>query len=64
MMICYKDMTFCTHYKDCAQADQCHRPLTEDVKQAAKEWWGSDDYPIAIFADTPFCHELKEEESE
>ena len=34
-MLCYKDMTFCTNWRRCANGDQCHRALTEEVKRGA-----------------------------
>ncbi len=54
-MMCYRDMTFCTFYKDCTSADTCHRPLTDEVKAQAVEFWGSEDVPIACFTDRPDC---------
>jgi hypothetical protein len=42
-MICFKDMTFCRDPK-CT----CDRKLTNEVRKAAKKWWGSDDAPIAV----------------
>lgn len=58
-MISYADMTFCPFWKDCSHADACNRPLTDDVKAAARKWWGSDDAPIAQFTSKPTCHELE-----
>jgi len=56
-MICYRDMTFCTHYEDCGKANDCHRPLTEEVKKAAATWWkGGDGAPISTFVEMPDCH--------
>ena len=56
-MICYKDMTFCTHYHYCWYANKCPRPLTPKVKQEAKEWWGksNSEPPIAIYSAKPYC---------
>jgi hypothetical protein len=51
-MLCYKDMTFCTFYKTCAIADECHRPATDEVAQGARECG----LPIAHFTSTPECH--------
>lgn len=56
-MICYRDMTFCRHYENCAHAAECHRPLTPKVVEAAERWWGSADAPIMTFAEQPHCHE-------
>lgn len=59
-MICYRDMTFCVE-QSCRHFDiDCFRSLTDRVKEDAREWWGSDEYPIAIFLDTPKCYEEKE----
>ena len=54
-MLCYRDMTFCTFYEDCKQAEKCPRPLTPEVIKQAAEWWGRDDAPIAQFVDKPNC---------
>ena len=60
-MFCYRDMTFCTYYKDCIKARQCHRPLTPQVEQEAEEFWkqsklhGSPVY--SMFMSKPQCHE-------
>ena len=35
-MMCYRDKWFCAHYRDCAKADECDRPLTEQVIQDAR----------------------------
>jgi len=51
-MICYRDMTFCTFYEDCANASTCRRPLTAEVIQrAAKKG-----LPISQFMSKPDCH--------
>ena len=50
-MIVYKDMTFCPYWKTCAKADDCHRPLTQEVVDGAK----SIGLPIAQFAEVPQC---------
>ena len=50
-MLCYKDKTFCS-----VKCDElkCSRNLTEEVRKAAREWWGSDNAPIAV-ADLSNC---------
>lgn len=58
--MCFRDMTFCTFYKDCANAGTCHRPLTPEVSQAAEKRWGGKDAPIAQFISQPACHEKKD----
>ena len=50
-MIVYKDMTFCPYWKNCARANECHRPLTQEVVDGAK----SIGLPIAQFAEVPEC---------
>lgn len=54
-MICYKDMTFCSFYKDCKEGLTCGRALTEEVRKEAKKWFGSDDAPICQFVHKPDC---------
>ena len=45
-MICYRDMTFCSH--PCANT-ACSRNLNDDVRERARAWWGSyGDPPIDI----------------
>ena len=61
-MICYRDMTFCNHWRDCAKASTCPRPLTDDVVAAANAWWAGfnqpePEPPIAVFLEQPDCHE-------
>jgi len=56
-MISYKDMTFCSHYKDCIHQDECHRPLTEKVLKDAEEFG----LPICTFIGKPDCHKTLEE---
>jgi hypothetical protein len=61
----YRDMTFCTFYKDCANASTCHRPLTDEVIERAKKWWGGDDVPICQYCNKPDCHsDFENERSE
>lgn len=55
-MLCYKDRTFCTFYKDCKNQEECVRPLTDKVRSEAMSWWGSDDPPIMVFTEKPDCH--------
>lgn len=35
-MICYRDMTFCSYYKECVNGDECGRALDESVVVGAK----------------------------
>jgi hypothetical protein len=59
-MICYRDMTFCIYWADCAKAPECHRPLTPEVHEAAVRWYGGPDPPFSIFGEKPSCHTPKE----
>jgi hypothetical protein len=63
-MMCYRDMTFCPFWEDCANADECPRPLTPEVQKGAVAWWGDPNPPIAMFVYKPECHRLKEESNE
>ena len=60
-MMCYRDMTFCPFYENCAKASNCHRPLTPKVQEAAAQWAAKfikdGDVPIAVFHEKPDCHE-------
>jgi len=55
-MICYRDKTFCPFWETCDNNAACGRALTDSVKRAAAQWWGSDDAPIAMFGEKPDCH--------
>lgn len=46
-MISYRDMAFCSR-ADCANFSTCERALTDEVRQDAIRWWGSEDAPIGI----------------
>jgi len=55
-MMCYRDMTYCPFWLECADGDICERALTDEVKQAARFWFP--DHPdIAYFIDRPSCFE-------
>lgn len=56
MSICYRDMIFCPFYEDCADAKECHRPLTPEVRKKAKQWWGREGAPIDQYMSKPGCH--------
>lgn len=43
-MLCYRDQTFCIS-PDCK--NECGRRLTDEIREAAKRWWGGDNPPIA-----------------
>jgi hypothetical protein len=34
-MMCYKDMTFCSKWKECIEGEDCHRALTKDIIEKA-----------------------------
>lgn len=55
-MLCYKDMTFCS--ANCATV--CLIKLTPQVEEAAAEWWGSSDAPIAVSTYSDTCPYYKE----
>jgi murein endopeptidase len=63
-MMCYRDMTFCTYYKECKAGNTCDRALTYWVKAEARAWWGGVGVPIATYADKPECFQDKEEVSD
>ena len=45
----YGDITWCPG-DGCQKFDTCPRAFTEAQKQRAKQWWGSDDYPVSYYA--------------
>jgi len=49
-MLCYKDMTFCSYYKECKDKD-CIRALTPEVEESARKFG----LPISHFAERPDC---------
>lgn len=53
IMLCYKEMTFCTFFKECADGQGCSRALTDEVREAAKRWMK--DGPIAQWVKPPEC---------
>lgn len=61
-MLCYRDMTFCTYWKDCAAAKDCGRPWTEKVQEEADKWWGEPGAPICVYTEKPDCHKPVNEE--
>lgn len=44
-MLCYLDRTFCNNPNCTCDSS---RKLTDEVREAAKKWWGSDDAPICV----------------
>lgn len=59
-MICYRDMTFCSFYTNCAVGSTCSRALTPEVVKKANLWWGRPEAPISQFVDQPHCHQPAE----
>lgn len=55
-MLCFRDMTFCI--ANCNTV--CPIKLTPQVEEAATEWWGSSDAPIAVSNYSDTCQEYKE----
>jgi len=53
-MICYRDMTFCSFYKECKKKD-CGRAMTEEVVKKA----GKIGIPVYQFMEKPECFEAK-----
>ena len=65
-MMCYRDMTFCDGAsRSCAKFSICQRALTDAVRESASKWWGSDNAPIARYADAKElkCYEPKKDET-
>ena len=54
-MICYKDITFCSFYKECKDGDKCKKALTPKIVEDAKKWWGSSGAPISLYINKPDC---------
>lgn len=52
-MICWKDMTFCSFWRECANAADCRRALTDDVVLDAQRHG----LPVATFVEKPECFE-------
>ncbi len=54
-MMCYRDMTFCPYYAECASGADCRRALTPIIQAEAREWMG-DNAPVCVFAEKPDCY--------
>lgn len=52
MAFCYKDMTFCSFYKNCKKGNDCFRSLIPTVSKEAKRLV----MPICEFSKVPSCH--------
>lgn len=44
-MMCYLDRSFCVS-EGCE--NKCGRKLTDEIREKAAEWWGSDAVPISV----------------
>lgn len=59
-MICYKDKSFCA--SDCVNTS-CDRHFGPEQEKAAREWWGSDDAPVAFMDFSGRCDEYVKEDT-
>lgn len=57
-MSCYKDITFCPFYTECADGEICPRALTPEIFADAKDFG----CPICRFIGKPGCFVRIEEE--
>ncbi len=57
-MFCYRDMTFCTYWKECKDGSSCTRALTDKVQAEAEIWMKNP--PICIYGEKPDCFVDKE----
>ena len=55
-MICYKDRSFCS--APC-KTFTCSRQFTDEIHLAAREWWGSDEAPIALSDFSKTCPDFE-----
>ena len=59
-MLCFRDMTFCPFWRDCADGSACDRALTPKVFDQADRWWGGPEAPICEFVERPDCYVERE----
>lgn len=59
-MTCYMDRTFCPYHESCLSGTLCARALTPAIQASARQWWGEDHAPIAVYTDHPDCYVDKE----
>lgn len=50
-MLCYRDRTFCSYWRDCRHGKVCNSALTDEVAAAAD----AARLPISQFAEQPQC---------
>jgi len=53
VMMCYRDKAFCPFYKDCKGGKDCHRALTQEVRDEAEKM----KLGINYFTDKPECYQ-------
>jgi len=58
MMLCYRDMTFCSAK---CRTTECMRNWTDEKAKAARDWWGGDDAPVAFSDFSAGCKFFKPE---
>jgi len=58
-VMCFKDRTFC-RFTGCVVFNICPRSFTEELKEEALSWWGSEDYPVCFYSTKPECYEETE----
>lgn len=59
LMLCFRDMTFCSASLDDCSNTTCKRHFGEDDKKAAAEWWGTPDAPVAFSCLKPGCKDYR-----
>lgn len=56
MMLCFKGITFCPFYENCAAGKACFRKLDSSTRAEAQAWWGAKgEPPIFQFTSEPEC---------
>jgi hypothetical protein len=56
-MMCFRDMTFCSAYPTRCKNMNCRRAFTELEREAARQWWGNDNAPVAMSDFSDNCAE-------
>jgi len=54
-MIYFRDKTFCPYWQACTKGATCDRAITPEVIVDGTEWWGSEDFPIAMYTEKKSC---------
>ena len=47
-MIGFRDMSFCDAFPKRCSNSECPRAVTGEVREAARKWWGGDDFPLIM----------------